>query len=147
MREIPQHCETTTNVPRISLRDRKSRSEAVFRNPNRQQIRKIEIDGCVITENELRKCDYLIIAPDQIERYVELKGSDIIAAIEQLKGTMEYLYGGHNKKQTEKISYVVCTHVSPAINTTIQVKKVHFKRSYNSELIVTKHLEINLGSP
>src|SRR5690606_37098228 len=48
--------------------------------------------------------------------------------------TMEYLYGGHNKKQTEKISYVVCTHVSPAINTTIQVKKVHFKRSYNSEL-------------
>ena len=64
---------------------------------------KVHIDGCVIKSQEQRKCDYLVIIcklEDKVEDsninsgedlyFIELKGKDLIGAVEQLTQTIEH---------------------------------------------------------
>ena len=60
-----------------------NRSKITFVNDGQVEIRKIKIDGGVITEGE--RCDWLIIPPSNIEYFVELKGADVKKAFDQLK--------------------------------------------------------------
>ena len=50
-----------------------------------------------------------------MERFVELKGSDVSHAIEQLRTTIQKI-GGHDGI---RYAYIVCTKVAPNINTKI----------------------------
>jgi hypothetical protein len=38
-----------------------NRTKITFRNANRKIVEKIRIDGCVITDNNIKKCDYLLL--------------------------------------------------------------------------------------
>jgi hypothetical protein len=54
-------------------------------------VRQFKVDGYVITEN-IKKCDYLVLNDDRHTAYfIELKGSDITGAIEQIRQTVEKL--------------------------------------------------------
>ena len=57
-------CESLVQIPRISLRE--NRSKIVFRNPRCQEVRKVQIDDCVIKKG--RRCDYLLINEEDIGR-------------------------------------------------------------------------------
>ncbi len=61
-------------------------------NPTAREVEKIEVDGCAITEG--RRCDWLILVQDRKpheEIYVELKGSKIHHAVEQLEAAIQKL--------------------------------------------------------
>lgn len=103
----------------------------IFLNPNHERYQKVQVDGCTIIDGI--KCDKLLLSSDEHEeRYVELKGTDVMHAIDQLEATIlrlgEYEYNRH--------SYVICTNVAPAYTTQIQKKQVLFKKRYKSELVV-----------
>jgi hypothetical protein len=80
-------CTTKTKDPNILVRERKSRFRIL--NPSNKNIEKVKVDGCLITGNQEKRCDWLFALPaDQRVLYVELKGSDIEKAAEQLEATV-----------------------------------------------------------
>jgi len=70
---------------------REKKNEHIAINDHDCFVRQLKVDGYVITDN-IKKCDYLVLNDDNCTAYfIELKGSDISGAIEQINQTVETL--------------------------------------------------------
>ena len=59
------------------------------KNTKRCEVRQFKIDGGVFTDGTTPRCDYLLLNDDRhTSYYIELKGSDLPKAIEQLEHTI-----------------------------------------------------------
>lgn len=86
-----RECSQFTDVSIIALSGNQT-STLKFENPGKRRVEKIEVDGCVITAG--RRCDWLLCTDEDDHRqdiFVELKGSDIEGAIQQLEATLPQL--------------------------------------------------------
>lgn len=94
-------CTDCSNGKKITVQENKRKY--ILNNSSGKQVCRIKIDGCVIDEQNQRKCDYLIIASktEDLDKdnnidyrenlfFVELKGKDLIGDVEQLTQTIEY---------------------------------------------------------
>ena len=64
----------------------------VGQNINRQSVRHFKIDGDVITSTDIQKCDFLLLNDEaQTSYYIELKGSDLAKAIDQIDNTISMI--------------------------------------------------------
>ncbi len=133
------------NKPKIE--HTKNKNTFIANNMNKKTIYDIDMDRNVDIKEA--RCDYLIIEPDcNSAHFVELKGSDINHAFEQLENSMAIIENPKNKylagKFNKKSCYVII-HRSPAVSTKIQNKMNRFIKKLNSKLTVkTKQLEINI---
>ena len=120
------HPTTDSNI-RFEEKNRK----IIFQNPPKKRYLRVDVDGCTLVDG--LRCDKLLLSADELEeRFVELKGTDVKHAIEQLESTINRLGEHHGNRH----SYVICTNVAPALTTQIQKKQKHFKQAYHSELII-----------
>lgn len=92
---IVTSCQKFTKNPIIVLRDKgnsgnKAGPEIRFNNSRRSDITILDVDGCAISGDEIR-CDYGVFVDGEFSSYVELKGSDISHAINQIKNTIRLL--------------------------------------------------------
>ncbi len=90
-------CKQGSEIPVYDPKNKKIKY--ILQNPSRRKICKVKIDNCVITSQSQRKCDYLMViceteASNQSESvdlyFIELKGRDLMSAVEQLTKTIEY---------------------------------------------------------
>jgi hypothetical protein len=126
MKSLPE-CEEHRSDTKIVLQENKSK--ITFLNPNKDEILIIKVDGCVISDNEISRCDYALIPSDAVEIYVELKGSDIAQAVKQIESTIKLL--SENPQKIKKLCFVVSTRV-PQLPTSIQKLKIQFKKKFNA---------------
>lgn len=140
MRNVAAVCIQPTKDPNIKFEENKRK--IIFLNPNRLEYKKVQVDGCAINDKATIRCDKLLVSADEHEeRYVELKGTDVMHAMDQLEGTIVRL----GEFDENRHAYVISTNVAPAYTTKIQKKAAHFKKKYRSELIVReKQLEVAL---
>jgi hypothetical protein len=131
MKSLPE-CENCKADPRIVLQENKSK--ITFFNADRNEIRIIKIDGCVIKDNKTLRCDYGIIPCGEAEIYVELKGKGIEHGIKQIASTIKSL--SSNPQKIRKLCFIVCSKVAPRANTGVQKSKSLFKKNFNAELKV-----------
>lgn len=75
----------------ISLRERKETRVYRMHNPSQKEIVVYHIDGGVITDNEVKKCDYGIYTVDDFLYLIELKGADLETALEQINSTINII--------------------------------------------------------
>ncbi len=131
-------CITPTNDSQIKFEE--NNRKIIFQNPERKPYQKVLVDSCIIKDGI--RCDVLLLSGDEHEeRYVELKGTDVMHAIEQLEATIKRL----GEFDDNRHSYVICTNVAPAYTTTIQKKQFYFRNQYKSELLVrTKQFDVSL---
>ena len=122
-------CEISVDTPLIPIKEK--RCCLTFRNPKRLQIRRVRVDGCVITDGP--RCDYLLINGDSVEHYVELKGSDVRHALVQLEATIKKI--GNNC--LERRAYIASTQC-PMLTTEIQQKKKYFRQHLRASLTIIK---------
>ena len=97
------------------------------------RVTQYQIDGCVIREASMR-CDILLMNEDKRNAYlIELKGSDIEHAIEQLEATAQRL---HNELKPYRVKYrlVHSRAKTHAINST-RFKKFCQRHSQRGEFI------------
>lgn len=120
------NCESSVNHLKIVVKE--NRSSFVVINPQRKNIRRIQVDGCLNINGP--RCDFLIIDPSNLEHFVELKGSDINHAIIQLESTIKQI-----SVNSPRCSYVVSTR-SPLASPRIQQLQIKFKRTLNSSLVI-----------
>ena len=132
MKSSPK-CEEYTCDKKIVLREKKSKSKITFLNPNQDEILTIKVEGCVISDNETLRCDYALMPSDEVEIYVELKGSDIVHAVEQIESTIRLL--SDNPQKIKKLCFIVSTRV-PKQTTTIQQLQSQFKKNFNASFRV-----------
>lgn len=96
---------------------REQLSEVIFLNASAKRVRQITVDGCVFTEQDTKRCDYLVnVDETNLSILVELKGSDIEAAFEQLKAAQELMIDHLNRR----IQWIISYSGSPRFETTIQ---------------------------
>jgi hypothetical protein len=94
--------------PRIVCEER--RTKITFYNATGETVERIRIDGCVIPDNTVKKCDYLVLCGGIKKAvFVELKGTDVITAIEQLSATLDNETVKKPLKAYEKRAYAVVT--------------------------------------
>lgn len=131
-------CITPTTDSQIKFEENKRK--IIFLNPDRQPYQKVLVDSCTIKDGI--RCDDLLLSEDEHEeRYVELKGTDVMHAIDQLEATIVRL----GEFEDNRHSYVISTNVAPAYNTKIQKKQTYFKNKYKSELVIKeKQLNVSL---
>ena len=77
-------CTEELNHPRVTVKA-KGRA-ATFLNPERAKIKKIDVD-CWLSSTKTPKADYIVCKPDVVDVIVELKGKDILHAVEQIVAT------------------------------------------------------------
>ncbi len=133
---------TTTNKNKIITAEENKR-KLVLKNPNGRIINKIEVDGCLITDNRTPRCDYMfeIDNPTSNVIYLELKGSDIDKAISQLYATMDKFNSRH--KSSKKECHIIASRVTKASPKTqtlrtemLRKKKVILTISTNTKQII-----------
>ncbi len=107
------------------------RSSLTLLNTDQVTSTKIHVDGCEINDSGIR-CDYMHIAKET-EMYIELKGQDLIQAMDQIIRTIGML--SFDPKKCKKLSYIICTR-SPLTSTEIQIYDRQFRAKFNSKLII-----------
>lgn len=132
-----------------------TKSKVTLENKTDFEILKHKIDGCLITDHSER-CDFLLEIKKPLssayanspnsqnyfyqEYYIEVKGSDIKTAYEQILATVrklsraipELLESGQHQRK----GFISCTRV-PQIDTTIQTLKAKAKKKpYCMEITV-----------
>lgn len=140
MRNVAEVCVQPTKDSKIKFEENKRK--IIFLNPDRKDYKRVQVDGCAIDDKVTMRCDKLLVSADEHEeRYVELKGTEVMHAIDQLESTIQRL----GEFDDNRHAYVISTNVAPAYTTKIQQKALLFKKKYNSELLVReKQLEVAL---
>lgn len=140
MRNVAEVCIQPTTDSKIKFEENKRK--ILFLNPERLEYKKVQVDGCAINDKVTMRCDKLLVSADEHEeRYVELKGTEVLHAIDQLEATIVRL----GEYDDNRHAYVISTNVAPAYTTLIQRKSLYFKKKYRSELVVKeKQLEVAL---
>lgn len=142
MKSSPE-CEDYKSDAKIVLQENKSK--ITFKNPNQHRILVIRIDGCVIKDDEVLRCDYALIPSDEVEIYVELKGSEILHAVKQIESTIVLL--SDNPQKVRKLCFVVSTRV-PKQTTTVQQLQSQFKKKFNASFRVKNIQDVyDLSTP
>lgn len=130
-----RECSTFLCHKKIKLAGRRT-STLYLLNPLPRQVERVEVDDCAITEG--RRCDWLVRLDDAVSReeiYVELKGSDILHAVDQLEATIHKL--SMDCKQFPKRCLVACSR-SPLTGTDVQKYKVWFRNKFSAAFQVVR---------
>lgn len=117
----------------IVFSDKNSKSEFIIKNDRQHELEKHRVDDCLIKGNEFKKCDWLAIISEKLEKnisrkeiYIELKGNDVPRAIDQITASVEKL---SKNKKAKKLGYVICTR-SPLSSAEIQIKTKQVLQSH-----------------
>lgn len=135
-----EDCTHIINAKTFSCYDRFNTGRKVFfSNPNRKNLRKIRVDGCVKLNGQ--RCDFLVIQDGIAAWFLELKGSNVSVGVSQLKETVkslkQYVAG------LELHCYLICS-ASPA-SGFVQKYALAFLKETGAKLrIRTRQVEISV---
>lgn len=111
--DYPTHDCIKYSGNKTKLTEKANGMEFMLNNMSRKKIMVIKVDDCIIKEEQM-KCDYLFINCNDARLYfVELKGKDILKAIEQIEMTIKYFKENKYFKESKSINaYIVSSKVS-----------------------------------
>jgi hypothetical protein len=116
-----------------------------FRNLQEITVRKVNLDDENLPDDFGPRCDGILVCPSEMtnhEHYVELKGSDIGHAVEQLRNSLQKL--SRDVARQPKSCYVISSRV-PRAGTDIQRFQRQFRSQYGSVLYVrSRELTVTL---
>ena len=116
----------------IVCRDKRSKSTYRYINQFRHHVAKIRVDNGLVQNSSAQKCDWLLINWDSAHSFfVEIKGSDVKTAIEQIKATLNLLWSDINKMGINVAHIRIVVTRVPVPNLVSQKKqelKIYLKR-------------------
>ena len=138
-------CSTYNSNPFIVARQ--NRCEYRLENPSRRPVCKVDVDGCYITNG--RRCDYLLIDCQQHNAFfVELKGTHLLDAVQQIIDTLQKLL--NSLQDCNVFARIVCTRVSvPNIQNNPKILRLQrLLRKHGGTLTnASRHLSESLDNP
>lgn len=136
--------QCTEKNTRSKIKVHENKSNFMICNPSRLPIEKIQIDGCVMGDQDGMRCDYMFVIPADTQHqqrvfYVELKGTDIKQAGRQLIATLQQTMRRY--PSAKKTCFIVTTRI-PSHGTKVQEFKIDFKNKYSTDLKVQNNIII-----
>lgn len=118
----------------VSFTDSSSRTEYVYQNSSLDTLSKYRVDGCLIRDNG-PKCDYLLLNNTKnILYFVELKGSNLIKAVEQIDRSIDILHKDFKECSVE--ARIILTRVNTIDLKSTKLIKLESKlRKHNGKLV------------
>ncbi|MBK7940189.1 MAG: hypothetical protein IPJ82_25285 [Lewinellaceae bacterium] len=102
--------------PSVVLRDKKEKREYRAENSARKKLVCLRVDGCLIDTAQIKKCDYLLlVCPEKVAHFIELKGTDIKTAIQQLASAVYSLKEHLQQKGFKAINAKLALSRTPKI--------------------------------
>ncbi|HEY3329480.1 MAG TPA: hypothetical protein VGK19_05625 [Capsulimonadaceae bacterium] len=133
MSALRKKCVRTHRDPAFVLQDTPHPSKVEFLNPRLRLIDEVHVDGCIFDESEPLRCDYLVNINERNQSILlELKGSDVLHAIDQLRATTESLAGDLNSK----LKWIVCYSGNPAFPTSAQAEELKVRRESRNKIVL-----------
>lgn len=86
------------------------------------KLEKIKVDGCLLKDSSIKKCDFLFIYNDKKFLFVELKGKNIEEAVKQLTSTIR-LFMGEGVLQQKEVRAFIVSKRHPSFDGTF--RKLH----------------------
>lgn len=138
--KVSDRCTEVVSHSSVKVEENKSR--VVFKNPDRTEFAISKIDGCLVTNGV--RADYLVTKGVTASVLVELKGTDVAHACDQLLSSVEH----PNVKpllEREIGFLVVCTRY-PRLDTFVLKAKQRCARVYKAgfHVITPKGAELDL---
>lgn len=128
---MTMHCVVSTDNAILTFSEKKSTFQVI--NAERRKLEKHQVDGCLIVDGI--KCDWLLVDSETgKEIYIELKGSDIKHAVDQICSTVNALT---RDLKGVKLGYVICTKC-PLDSTSVQRIKKAVLLSHRIRLRIQK---------
>ncbi len=129
-----QTCTTKTTASNVTVSE--NGRSANFLNPQKEEILKIRIDGCLVKEG--KRCDWIVSKPNCVDVLVELKGTDVDHAVEQIMATLSFWIPNSyfDKDNTFKLAGLIVCSQYPKIDTKIQRAKLAIAKKYRVPLHV-----------
>lgn len=126
MAESEARCIESMRHTRIKVHDKGTNVSAVFLNPEKKIVKRIRMDGC-LTPPQQTTADFLVSMPSIVDVIVELKGTDVRRAFEQVEATIDFLQQRRNLNKQPPNSpvtgvLIVCSEY-PSKNTRIQRRR------------------------
>ena len=133
-------CTQCNKNGRIVLREHKCTYDLL--NPLNKEVCRTHVDGCYICNKTC--CDYLLVdCPDKKAYFIELKGSDVLHAIDQIQDTFAFFKD--NLSSYCCFARIIPTKVSSPdilnIPKTIKLRKLFQKQGGNvliKSIIITE---------
>jgi len=108
-----------------------------LQNPDRIDICRVKIDGCLISGNNVQKCDYFFAVNSNPEKYflVELKGVDLDTALRQIESTFDQLNVLIGASASQYTAVIVASAVPAAANQEFRRLKERLYRSKRLDVL------------
>lgn len=131
---LPLNSFASTNESNIKFEEAKSK--ITFVNKSRKDCLKVDVDGGVVSSSEtVLRCDKLLVEKSVPQFcFVELKGSDIKHAVEQLEASLKDIRLNPACLQ-QKLAFVVGRNHYPSSSPLIQNAMKKF-RALNVKLVI-----------
>ncbi len=125
--DFPADCTETVRFPKIVCKEKSA--NITFINRSRDDVKKIQIDNCVITDGI--RCDWLVVNNEGKEHFVELKGGDVPHAIKQIERSVKEVSA--DSRTQAKACFIVSKN-NPLNSTQTNILKKRFKDDYCAKL-------------
>ncbi len=107
---------------------RENQSEYRYINNAKQRVAKIRVDGGLILDKNRQKCDWLLVDCDSARSFfIELKGSNVNKALEQISTSLDLLWSDINKLG------ICVAHARIVTSKTPTPKKMDKNKQYRLE--------------
>lgn len=116
-----------------------NKKKFVINRPAGMPVCKVKVDGCLITSQQVRKCDYFFEVGADPKKYflVELKGSDLNGAVEQLVSTYDQ-FSPKLDANANQYKAIIVSSVVPKANIAF--------RNHQQQLLKKRQLHLERGS-
>ena len=120
----PHKCLETTKAPIVSIKENKRRAQ--FRNKSKDEFVIGVVDGCLIKEGP--RTDYLVSKVGVASVLVELKGSDVGHACEQIFATVSH--PSVSPMLEDKLGFLVICRKYPRFDSFVAKAKQRAMKQY-----------------
>lgn len=118
----------TSEVTHTNVKIEENKRKAIFRNPNQKIYKITQIDGCLIRKGI--RTDYAVSEEESATVFVELKGSNVSHACDQLIATIKHDAIQPIKKG--KIGFLVICSKYPRFDTFVAKAKQFCAKQYKA---------------
>lgn len=127
------NCPCSSDLYTIRVSVEENATKATFSNPAKKKFTKTQIDGCLVKNQTA--CDWLIVRDSKDGVLVELKGSDVAHALDQIEASFKFLREAQ-RLTPNRGGLIVCTKRSqhPAFNSKVQRVKDRLMKNYSAPL-------------
>lgn len=120
----------------VVLKDPGESREYRLENESNKELVVYSIDGSLINDNDVKKCDFGIFTEDNELFLIELKGKNLVHAIDQLASTINILlFQPQVRVNKLNVRIVVSKVNAPDILTTKEKAFMHYCRNYKLNYI------------